>query len=233
MVDTSGAPATVETLIFDRLTEADLPGPVADIVVAALLGDDDLDAALGPQGWQRPSMPQDHARRRRPEVFSAVGCRLRDSAVSERRPRFAWNPGPGLTLVVGRNGSGKSSFAEAAELAVTGESRRWSHNTAARTGWRNRPHQRDITGRRRPGRGRPGRNDDIGTGMGARRCVGRRYPLISRNQVPAANPASRPAGQSHWSYTGHSCRTPSLGRWLMANPARCTTLSRPSWVSTS
>ena len=46
-------------------------------------------------------------------------------------------PGPGLTLIVGRNGSGKSSFAEAAELAVTGASRRWSHNTAARTGWRN------------------------------------------------------------------------------------------------
>lgn len=35
-------------------------------------------------------------------------------------------PGPGLTLIVGRNGSGKSSFAEAAELAVTGASRRWS-----------------------------------------------------------------------------------------------------------
>jgi len=47
MVDTSGAPATVEALIFDRLTEADLPGPVADIVVAALLGDEDLGAALG------------------------------------------------------------------------------------------------------------------------------------------------------------------------------------------
>jgi len=46
-------------------------------------------------------------------------------------------PGPGLTLIVGRNGSGKSSFAEAAELAVTGSSRRWSHNTAARAGWRN------------------------------------------------------------------------------------------------
>jgi DNA repair exonuclease SbcCD ATPase subunit len=30
--------------------------------------------------------------------------------------------GPGLTLVVGRNGSGKSSFAEALELLLTGDS---------------------------------------------------------------------------------------------------------------
>jgi len=47
-------------------------------------------------------------------------------------------PGPGLTLVTGRNGSGKSSFAEAAELALTGESRRWSGRTAVwKDGWRN------------------------------------------------------------------------------------------------
>lgn len=47
-------------------------------------------------------------------------------------------PGPGLTLVVGRNGSGKSSFAEAAELAFTGGNRRWEGRSAAwREGWRN------------------------------------------------------------------------------------------------
>ncbi|WP_280266231.1 AAA family ATPase [Nocardia wallacei] len=47
-------------------------------------------------------------------------------------------PGPGLTLVVGRNGSGKSSFAEAAELALTGVNRRWEGRSAVwREGWRN------------------------------------------------------------------------------------------------
>nr|WP_275941522.1 AAA family ATPase [Planosporangium mesophilum] len=47
-------------------------------------------------------------------------------------------PGPGLTLVVGRNGSGKSSFAEAVELALTGDSARWADkNSVWRTGWRN------------------------------------------------------------------------------------------------
>ena len=47
-------------------------------------------------------------------------------------------PGPGLTVVTGRNGSGKSSFAEAAELALTGENKRWSDRTAVwKEGWRN------------------------------------------------------------------------------------------------
>jgi len=136
MTDTSGPSATVETMIFDRLTEVDLPGPVADIVVAALLGDDDLDAVLGPQSWQRPAAPQVTSASVVPRFF------LRSVTVEGFRgigteATLRVQPGPGLTLVVGRNGSGKSSFAEAAELAVTGVSRRWSRNTAARAGWRN------------------------------------------------------------------------------------------------
>ena len=39
-------------------------------------------------------------------------------------------PGPGLTLVVGRNGCGKSSFAEAAELLVTRRNLRWEDRQA-------------------------------------------------------------------------------------------------------
>ena len=47
-------------------------------------------------------------------------------------------PGPGLTVVVGRNGSGKSSFAEALELLLTGENRRWADRSAVwKQGWRN------------------------------------------------------------------------------------------------
>src|SRR4051794_4807232 len=34
-------------------------------------------------------------------------------------------PAPGLTVVVGRNGSGKSSFAEGLELLMTGALKRW------------------------------------------------------------------------------------------------------------
>ncbi len=50
-------------------------------------------------------------------------------------------PRPGLTLVVGRNGSGKSSFAEALEVLLTGNLRRWDKLSAVwRQGWRSAHH---------------------------------------------------------------------------------------------
>jgi recombinational DNA repair ATPase RecF len=48
-------------------------------------------------------------------------------------------PGPGLTIVIGRNGSGKSSFAEALEVLFTGDSKRWAkpRSSVWKDGWRN------------------------------------------------------------------------------------------------
>lgn len=59
----------------------------------------------------------------------------------------SFNPGPGLTLVVGRNGSGKSSLAEAAEVLFTGDSKRWEGRSRIwKEGWRNlhRPHPASV-----------------------------------------------------------------------------------------
>lgn len=50
-------------------------------------------------------------------------------------------PAPGLMVISGRNGSGKSSFAEALELALTGTSYRWLQKAAFWTeSWRNLHH---------------------------------------------------------------------------------------------
>lgn len=52
--------------------------------------------------------------------------------------RLPLQPTLGLTLVVGRNGCGKSSFAEAAEVALTGDNQRWANKSKIwKDGWRN------------------------------------------------------------------------------------------------
>lgn len=64
------------------------------------------------------------------------------------RQSLGFSPGPGLTLVIGRNGSGKSSFAEALEVLFTGDSKRWSERPKVwKEGWRNlhHPHPASIT----------------------------------------------------------------------------------------
>ena len=51
---------------------------------------------------------------------------------------LTFTAGPGLTIVIGRNGSGKSSFAEALEVLFTGDSKRWSERSKIwKEGWRN------------------------------------------------------------------------------------------------
>ncbi|MEH0820710.1 MULTISPECIES: AAA family ATPase [unclassified Micromonospora] len=124
-------------LIFERLAaDGDVQADVAELVLAALAGEDDLAAALAdrPTRLDPPSPVGDEP---------SEGIWLKSVTVAgfrgvgpERTLDIA--PGLGLTLVVGRNGSGKSSFAEAVELALTGDSARWAEKTSVwRSGWRN------------------------------------------------------------------------------------------------
>lgn len=54
------------------------------------------------------------------------------------RVRLTLKPGPGLTIVCGSNGSGKSSLAEGLEVALTGSTYRWKKRTGQwREHWRN------------------------------------------------------------------------------------------------
>ncbi len=49
-----------------------------------------------------------------------------------------FDPQPGLTLLIGRNGAGKSSLAEALQISITRTSSRWEGKTKAwKDGWRN------------------------------------------------------------------------------------------------
>lgn len=119
-------------LVFRQLeSEPGLPPEVAEIVRAAL-------AAAATAAC--PPLPAEGS------AFDFRGMFLRAIRVEGFRgigPETVLElpPGPGLTLVTGRNGSGKSSFAEAAELALTGANRRWDGRSAAwREGWRNLHH---------------------------------------------------------------------------------------------
>ena len=55
--------------------------------------------------------------------------------------RLDFPAGPGLTLVMGRNGAGKSSFAEALEMLLTGDTHRWrTRSQVWSQNWRNLHH---------------------------------------------------------------------------------------------
>ncbi|MFI5777811.1 AAA family ATPase [Nocardia sp. NPDC051570] len=108
--------------LVSRRLDADpsITPEVAQTVLTALGADPDLRSGPGHSG-----------------IFVSA-IRVRGFRGIGPRADLRLNPGPGLTLVVGRNGSGKSSFAEAAELTLTGVNRRWEGRSAVwREGWRN------------------------------------------------------------------------------------------------
>lgn len=109
---------------------------VINLALAALEGEDAVERALAGENVEIPDKTADNGEQV-PPVY------LQDITVSGFRgigPKATLEipPGPGLTVVVGRNGSGKSSFAEGLEVLLTGESYRWKGKTAVwKKGWRN------------------------------------------------------------------------------------------------
>jgi recombinational DNA repair ATPase RecF len=126
--------------LLGRLADSTLKKEAAELVLAACMGDDELAGALGGAAVSAPS-PSVGQNADPPRLF------LGDVTVEGFRgiagsARLGLKPGPGITLVVGRNGSGKSSFADAAELALTGDSGRWAKKSKVwEDGWACLHHQ--------------------------------------------------------------------------------------------
>ncbi|MGB3896147.1 MAG: AAA family ATPase [Mycolicibacter sinensis] len=131
---------SVEAEVWELLdADETVTEETAYLVAAALHGDAELAEQLGGQAPvpERPDMTTTGG----PAPLRAF---LRSITVSGFRgigPRatLQLNPYYGITVISGRNGSGKSSFAEALEYALTGSSYRWANKKGQHweASWRN------------------------------------------------------------------------------------------------
>ena len=145
-------------LVVGRIDSDPPAAGVADLIVAAFQSAASVDAALrGDVGSAATSATQIVATAAPPAVY------LTAIAVEGFRgigppSTLHIDPGPGLTLVVGRNGSGKSSFSEALEMVLLGTNQRWEQRVKVwRDGWQNLHHRHTrvaarftIDGRKQP-----------------------------------------------------------------------------------
>lgn len=126
-----------------RLQSYGTPSLTSDLVLAAYQSDQDLEMVLAGGELPRPDLDRSEAPTAKADVWLD---RVRAEGFRGIGPQatLVLQPHAGLTLVIGRNGSGKSSFAEAAELALTDDSMRWSQRPVVfREGWRNLHHDGD------------------------------------------------------------------------------------------
>lgn len=137
--DETEAGGTVEAEIWE-LFDADeaVTDDIAFLVAAALRSDEDLAEQLGADASAPLRPPTSIA-----DGPTPLRAFLRSITVSGfrgigSRATLTLNPYQGITVISGRNGSGKSSFAEALELALTGESYRFAKRARHwRDSWRN------------------------------------------------------------------------------------------------
>jgi energy-coupling factor transporter ATP-binding protein EcfA2 len=132
-----GDTETLLELLSRQLVDAGATEEVSQLVRAAYAGDQQLQAVLDGKSWD-PGVVGDPARNVGPNAVYLESIRVAGFRGVGQAPVMRLTPSAGLTLIVGRNGSGKSSFAEALELVLTGDSARWAgHSAVFREGWRN------------------------------------------------------------------------------------------------
>ena len=129
--------------VQQELTRGDVGEEIRRLVLAALEGEDAIEKVLAGEEevLAGESVETSETAPDNEEQVSPVY--LRDITVSGFRgigpeTTLEISPGPGLTVVVGRNGSGKSSFSEALEVLLTGDSYRWMDKPKSwERGWKN------------------------------------------------------------------------------------------------
>ncbi|MFW6773185.1 AAA family ATPase [Nocardioides sp. CPCC 205120] len=131
--------------IDDQIAATGLDDEVGLVVLAALASDAELDAFL--DGGEPPTSRAERTQTDATPAGGAGGAFLTSIEVEGFRGigsavRLPLDPRPGLTIVAGRNGSGKSSLSEALELVLTGDTYRWRQKSgvAWREQWRNLHH---------------------------------------------------------------------------------------------
>ena len=160
---------SVETEVWELLADNEA---VADetvyLVAAAMRGDDEFADQLG-GGAPPPAQPKIETADAPPPLRAF----LQSITVSGfrgigERATLEVNPYRGITVISGRNGSGKSSFAEALEYALTGTSYRWEAKKGQhwQASWRNlhvgEPASIKVDFAMEPGDDRPGTVATIG-----------------------------------------------------------------------
>lgn len=118
------------------------------LVLAALEGEDELDEYLQNGASTHGGHPE-HEAHEAPQP--ATGAFLRSLQVTGFRGigstvTLSLEPTPGLTVVAGRNGCGKSSIAEGLEVLLTGGTYRWKNKKSTQWSerWRNLHHEGDT-----------------------------------------------------------------------------------------
>lgn len=106
------------------LTERGVAAEVADVIRAAVAGGAQLDRVLAGESFEGGASEDTRSDTVRGVFLERLGV----SGFRGIGPEsfIGFKPMPGLTIVSGRNGSGKSSFSEAMEIALTGAAHRWN-----------------------------------------------------------------------------------------------------------
>lgn len=127
-----------------RIDEDGLDDEVGLVVLAAIDGEAEFDDYLAGGELTRSRLAETATTK--PEIAEPAGAFLRSISVQGFRgigPEVTvkLEPVPGLTVIAGRNGSGKSSIAEGLELILTGGTYRWKKKSGQwKEHWRNLHH---------------------------------------------------------------------------------------------